>query len=65
MKTRLTVMVARVFRKVEGWEIYLSNSVHDVCFGKGYFSTNTKGDYELKGFDNLVRIFFCERRAEL
>ena len=42
MKTRLTVMVARVFSKVEGWEIYLSSSVHDVCFGKGYFSTNKR-----------------------
>jgi hypothetical protein len=42
MKTRLTVMVALVFSKVEGWESYLSSSVHDVCFGKGYFSTNKR-----------------------
>jgi hypothetical protein len=35
-----------------------------VYSGKGYSFTK-KGDYELKGFDNLVPIFLCEWRTEL
>jgi hypothetical protein len=34
-------------------------------FRQRLFLNEQKGDYELKGFDNLVRILFCERRAEL
>lgn len=56
-------MAARVLSKAEGWEIAVSSSVREMCSGKN-FEFAKKGDYELKGFDDLVPIFLCEWRTE-
>lgn len=56
-------MAARVLSKAEGWEIAVSSSVRELCSGKN-FEFEKKGDYELKGFDDLVPIFLCEWRSD-
>ncbi len=49
-------MAARVLSKAEGEEICVSTIVRETCSGKG-FTFSKKGDYELKGFDELVPIY--------
>ncbi|MBT5111068.1 MAG: adenylate/guanylate cyclase domain-containing protein [Rhodospirillaceae bacterium] len=56
-------MAARVLSKAEGWEIAVSSSVREMCSGKN-FDFEKKGDYELKGFDDLVPIYLCEWRTD-
>ena len=55
-------MVARVLSKAEGYEIAVSNLVHEMCAGKNY-GFMKKGDFELKGFDEPVPIFLVEWQA--
>jgi adenylate cyclase len=56
-------MAARVLSKAEGWEIAVSTSIKDMSSGKD-FEFGKKGDYELKGFDELVPIYLCEWRTQ-
>ena len=55
-------MAARVLSKAEGYEIAVSNLVHEMCAGKNY-GFMKKGDFELKGFDEPVPIFLVEWQA--
>ncbi|MGY8960185.1 MAG: hypothetical protein ACKVKG_11820, partial [Alphaproteobacteria bacterium] len=49
--------------KAEGWEIAVATSIKDMSSGKD-FEFGKKGDYELKGFDELVPIYLCEWRTQ-
>lgn len=55
-------MAARVLSKAEGYEIAVSNLVHEMCAGKNY-GFMKKGDFELKGLDEPVPIFLVEWQA--
>lgn len=55
-------MAARVLSKAEGDEIAVSNIVREMCVGKSYDFAK-KGDYELKGFAELVPIYLVEWQA--
>ncbi len=57
-------MAARVLSKAEGEEIAVSNLVREMCTGKSYKFAK-KGDYELKGFPELVPIFLLEWKGGL
>jgi len=52
-------MAARVLSKAEGEEIAVSNLVREMCTGKNY-KFSKKGEYELKGFPELVPIFLVD-----
>ena len=61
----LVQMAARVLSKAEGYEIAVSNLVHEMCAGKKTYGFMKKGDFELKGFDGPVPVFLVEWQAAM
>ena len=49
-------MAARIAAKAEGGEILASNVVRELVAGKGFLFAD-RGETELRGFENLVRVF--------
>ena len=56
-------MAARVAAKAAGGEILTSNVVRELVAGKG-FLFNDRGDTELRGFEDPVRLFELSWRNE-
>ncbi len=56
-------MAARITSKAEGGEILVSNVVRELVAGKE-FLFNDRGDTELRGFEDPVRVFEVSWREE-
>ena len=56
-------LAARIATKAEGGEILASNVVRELVAGKG-FLFNDRGDTELRGFEDPVRVYEVSWRGE-
>ena len=56
-------LAARIATKAEGGEILASNVVRELAAGKG-FLFNDRGETELRGFEDPVRVYEVSWRGE-
>ena len=50
------IQYARIMNHADGGEILLSDTVRNLVAGKDYLFSQ-KGEYDLKGFEEAVRLF--------
>ena len=60
---RAVIVAARMAAKADGGEILASNVVREFAAGKGFLFAD-RGDVELRGFEDPVRLYEVRLREE-